>query len=387
MSGPLASLRVIELGGIGPGTHAAMLLADLGADVVRIERPSGGLQVVPTGIRDWQLRGRRSVVADLKDPADLALARNLINRADVLIEGFRPGVTDRLGIGPGQFTRTNPKLVYARMTGWGQDGPRSQRAGHDINYISVTGLLHAIGSAGGPPIPPLNIAGDFGGGSTYLVIGILAAILERTQSGHGQVIDAAIVDGVASLSQIVWALGAAGRWTDARGVNLLDGGAPFYATYICADGRYVAVGAIEPQFYAILLRGLDVDPATLPAQHDQTGWLATRDQFARVFASRTRDEWVAVFADSDACVTPVLSLAEAPLDPHLAARATLPAIDGVVQAAPAPRFSRTVPGTPLPPPEFGAHTDEVLHDWGVDPQAVRDGTANSVQGKSADAVT
>jgi alpha-methylacyl-CoA racemase len=252
------------------------------------------------------------------------------------------------------------------MTGWGQEGPLAQRAGHDINYLSITGLLHAIGSADGPPVPPLNVVGDYGGGSAYLVIGILAALFERARSGVGQVVDAAIVDGAVSLSQRLWTLFAAGQWTDARGVNLLDGGAPFYATYCCADGRYVAVGALEPQFYAALLQGLALDPGQLPAQYDRSAWSVLRDRFERVFANRTRDEWVAIFADTDACVTPVLSLAEAPSHPHLVSRMAFPTIDGVVQAAPAPRFSRTVPDTRLRPPELGSEAGDILRDWGID---------------------
>jgi alpha-methylacyl-CoA racemase len=365
MSGPLTGIRVVELGGIGPGPHAAMLLADLGADVVRIERPAGGLRVAPEGGRDWLLRGRRSVAADLKDPAGLDLARKLIERGDVLVEGFRPGVAERLGVGPEAFVTSNPRLIYARMTGWGQTGPLAQRAGHDINYISLTGVLHAIGPAGERPIPPVNLVGDFGGGSTYLVIGVLAALLERERSGQGQVIDAAIIDGVSSLAQMMWGLVGQGLWRDERGVNLLDTGAPFYDTYACADGRHVAVGALEPQFYAALLRGLGLDEADLPTQLDPLGWPVLRQRFTEAFLARTRDEWAEVFAGTDACVTPVLSLAEAPAHPQLADRQTLAPIGGLTQAAPAPRFSRSVPGTPGPPPDAGADTDAVLRDWGI----------------------
>ena len=366
MSGPLTGIRVVELAGIGPGPHAAMLLADLGADVVRIERPSSGLRVVPDGQRDWSLRGRRSVAADLKDPAGLALARSLIGKADVLIEGFRPGVTERLGIGPDDCLAANPRLVYARMTGWGQDGPLALRAGHDINYISLTGMLHAIGPAGERPIPPINLVGDFGGGSTYLVIGVLAALLERDRSGNGQVIDAAIVDGVSSLAQMIWAMAGRGQWNDERGTNLLDTGAPFYDTYACADGRYVAVGALEPQFYAALLRGLGLDDAGLPGQLDRSGWPVLRQRFTEAFLAKTRDEWAELFAGTDACVTPVLSLAEAASHPQLAARGTLAPIGGLMQAAPAPRFSRSQPGTPGAPPAAPEDTDAVLRDWGIE---------------------
>lgn len=365
MAGPLAGLRVVELGAIGPGPHAAMLLADLGADVVRIERPAGGLRLLPDGAADWLLRGRRRVAADLKEAAGRRLALRLVARADVLIEGFRPGVTERLGLGPDECRAANPRLVYARMTGWGQQGPLAQRAGHDLNYLAVTGVLHALGTAGAPPPPPLNLVGDFGGGSLYLVLGILAALWERERSGAGQVIDAAIVDGVSSLAQMVWALRGPGLWSDRREANLLDGGAPFYDTYACADGRYVAVGALEPQFYQELLNGLGLADADLPAQYDRAGWPVLRSAFTQAFASRDRDEWVRRFADTDACVTPVLSFAEAPAHPQLAARGTLTTLDGVVQAAPAPRFSRTVPDLPAPPPS-GDDTAAVLRDWEID---------------------
>ena len=365
MTGPLSGVRVIELGGIGPGPHAAMILADLGADVVRIERPVGGLNVLPPGSPDWLLRGRRSVAADLKDPEGLALVRALVDRADVLIEGFRPGVTERLGLGPDRCHETNTGLVYARMTGWGQSGPLATDAAHDINYIGLTGVLHAIGPADRPPVPPLNLVGDFGGGSTYLVIGVLAALWERHRSGVGQVIDAAIVDGVASLSQFLWAMSGVGAWSDTREANLLDGAAPFYGTYRCADDRFVAVGSIEPQFYAALLRGLDLDSAELPDQMDRAGWPELKARFAEAFLRRTRDEWSEAYAGTDACVTPVLSIDEAPHHPHLVARATLPLLGGFAQSAPAPRFSRTAPGRPAPPPEPGADTADVCRDWQV----------------------
>lgn len=364
MTGLLSGLRVIELGGIGPGPHAAMLLSDLGADVVRIERPHGGLQITPPGTRDWLLRGRRSVAADLKNPDGLAVARELIDQADILIEGFRPGVAERLGIGPDECHRTNPRLIYGRMTGWGQSGPRAQQPGHDINYLALTGVLHAIGPSEAP-VPPLNLVGDFGGGSAYLVIGVLAALHERDRSGAGQVIDAAIVDGVTSLAQGTRAAAAAGTWTDAREQNLLDGGAPFYRTYRCADGGFVAVGALEPQFYEALLQGLGLTGESLPDQHDRAAWPRLRARFAEIFASRTRAEWSADFAGSDACVTPVLTLAEAGEDSHLAARATVTEVDEVVQAAPAPRFSRSDPPLLSPPPEPGEHTDEVRWDWKI----------------------
>jgi alpha-methylacyl-CoA racemase len=351
MVGALDGLRVVELGGIGPGPHAAMLLADLGADVVRLERPSGGLAALPDPSRDPVLRGRRSVAADLRDAAHLDAVLRLLDRADVLLDGFRPGVTDRLGIGPDTVTARNPRLIYARMTGWGAEGPLADRAGHDINYLSLTGVLHAIGHDDARPAVPLNLVGDYGGGSLYLVVGILAALHERHTSDRGQVVDAAIVDGVASLAQLVWGMRAQGVWSDDRGRNLLDSGAPFYDTYRCADGRHVAVGALEPQFYAALLEGLGLAADELPHQYDPSGWPTLRARFTDAFAAHERDHWTNVFAGTDACVTPVLTFEEAPDHPHLAARRTLVERDGVVQAAPAPRLSRTpaVAGAPTTP--------------------------------------
>jgi alpha-methylacyl-CoA racemase len=324
---PLEGLLVVEFGGIGPGPHGAMLLADLGAEVVRVERPSGGLSVVPDASRDFLLRGRRSVSADLKSAEGRASVLSLIASADVVIEGFRPGVLERLGLGPSDCLAVNPGLIYARMTGWGQSGPLAQRAGHDINYLSVTGVLHAIGK------PPLNLVGDFGGGSLYLVLGVLAALWERQRTGRGQVVDAAIVDGVASLAQMIWSMKAQSVWEDAPDANLLDGGCPFYAIYECRDGRSVAVGALEPQFYALLVAGLGL--SDLPEQMDRTSWPLLRKMFAEAFLSRTRDEWAEVFGDTDACVTPVLTLEEAVSHPHLVARGVFTS-DGA--AAPAPRF-------------------------------------------------
>ncbi len=366
MPGPLVGLRVIELAGIGPGPHAAMLLADLGADVVRVERPSGGLQLAPRE-SDQMLRGRRSVALDLKNPADRETMLSLVERADVLVEGLRAGVTERLGVGPADCHARNPRLVYARMTGWGQHGPLAHRAGHDINYLSLTGVLHAIGHAETRPVPPLNLVGDFGGGSMFLIVGVLAALWERERSGVGQVIDAAMLDGVSVLAQMFWSLRACGLWSDQRGRNLLDSGAPFYDTYLCADGRYVAVGALEPQFYSALLEGLGQSGQSLPGQLDLDGWPVLRERFTEVFASRTRDEWVAIFEGTDACVTPVLSFAEVPTHPHCAARSTVIELEGVPQAAPAPRFSRTAPERPTPPPQPGADTAAVLADWEVVP--------------------
>ncbi|HSI91877.1 MAG TPA: CaiB/BaiF CoA-transferase family protein [Jiangellaceae bacterium] len=355
MGGPLAGLRIVELGGIGPGPHAAMLLADLGADVVRITRPGGD----PYDI----LPGRRHVTADLKDPAELSSVLRLIEAADAVIEGFRPGVAERLGVGPDDCRARNPRVIYARMTGWGQDGPLVRQAGHDINYLALTGVLHAIGTAGSRPTAPLNLVGDFGGGSAYLVIGILAALWERERSGQGQVIDAAIVDGASSLAQQFWVLRGLGGWTDERAANLLDTGAPFYDTYRCADDRYVAVGALEPQFYAALLAGLGLADEDLPDQLDRSGWPRLRARFAAAFTERPRDEWVDVFAGTDACVTPVLTFAEAADDPHLVARRTITTVEGVPQAAPAPQFSRTPAerraGSPAGQPDLGT----VVREW------------------------
>ncbi len=362
-SGPLTGIKVVELAGIGPGPHAAMVLADLGAEVVRVERPGpvGGL-----GADDPTLRGRRWVRADLKHTDDRETVLALVAVADVLVEGFRPGVAERLGVGPQECLRRNPRLVYARMTGWGQDGPMAPRAGHDLNYLSLTGALGAMGRPDAPPPPPLNLVADYGGGSMLLLVGVLAALVERDRSGAGQVVDAAMVDGVSLLSQLVWAMRGIGAWSADRGANLLDGGAPFYDCYACADGRFVAVAPLEPQFYAALLHGLGLDSADLPAQYDASGWPRLRQAFTEAFAARTRDEWTEVFAGTDACVTPVLTWDEAEADAHLRARGTLVDIGGTVQAAPAPRFSRSVP---LPPhaPSAIDETDAVLADWGVRP--------------------
>ncbi len=365
--GPLAGLRVVELAGIGPGPHAAMLLGDLGADVVRVERPASprDLGLDRGGRPDQLLRNRRSVAADLKEPDGRATVLALVERADVLIEALRPGVVERLGLGPQECLQRNPRLVYARMTGWGQDGPLARAAGHDINYLSLTGILHAIGPSDGRPVVPLNLVADFGGGSMFCVLGILAAVVERATSGRGQVIDAAMVDGASTLSQLIWALRGQGLWSDRRGENLLDGAAPFYDTYACADGRFVAVGAIEPSFYAALLHGLDLDGEDLPGQFDRERWPHLRECLATAFAQRDRDAWVAAFEGTDACVTPVLTFAEAPDHPHLSARGTHLRLDGIVQPAPAPRFSRTPAPAPQPPPDRGADTESVLRDWGI----------------------
>jgi alpha-methylacyl-CoA racemase len=362
VSGPLAGLRVVELGGIGPGPHAAMVLADLGADVVRLERPSGGL-TVGSPARDVVLRGRRSVAADVKTPEGLALVLDLVEHADVLLDVFRPGVAERLGLGPDQCWRRQPGLVYARMTGWGQDGPWADRVGHDINYLAVSGVLSALATAEGRPTFPANFLGDYGGGSMFVLVGILAALLERQHSGRGQVVDAAIVDGVSTLTQLRWSLRAQREWTDRPGTNLLDGGAPFYDVYRCSDGRYVAVGALEPQFYRALLRGLGLGDRELPAQMDRAGWPVLRSLFRETFAAHPRDHWTDVFDGTDACVTPVLTAEEAAAHPHLVARGTLVNRDGALQAAPAPRFSRTPTAAPSAPPSGASDGADVLREW------------------------
>ena len=370
MPGPLTGLPVVELAGLGPCPHAAMVLADLGADVVRVDRASGRFDLAAPE-QDVLLRGRRSVFADLKSDQGVALVLDLVERADVLLEGFRPGVAERLGVGPEQCLARNPRLVDGRITGWGQDGPLAPRAGHDLNYLGLTGTLAAIGRSEGTPVPPLNLVADFGGGSMLLLVGVLAALHERERSGAGQVVDAAMVDGVALLSQMLWSLRGMGYWNDGRQRNLLDGAAPFYDTYACADGRHVAVGALEPQFYAALLAGLGLDPAALPPQLDSAGWPVLRGAIGAALSTRTRDEWTAVFDGVDACVTPVIELGETLQEPHLAARGTYVVVGGVQQAAPAPRFSRTPAGTPTSPGVPGADDAAVRADWELPAREVR----------------
>ncbi|MCH9668714.1 MAG: CoA transferase [Actinomycetia bacterium] len=344
-AGPLAGVRVIELGGIGPGPHAGMVLADLGADVVRVRRP-GGMRM-PTEDVDLMHRGKRVVDLDLKSDREALLG--LIAKADVLIDGFRPGTCERLGIGPRDCEAVNRRLIFARITGWGQHGPLAMSAGHDINYLSQTGALSAIGYRDRPPVVPLNLVADFGGGSMLVLVGIVAALYEREQSGAGQVIDAAMVDGVSMLAQMAWTMKSTGRLEDERESFLLDGAAPFYRTYETADGRYMAVGAIEPQFYAQLIAGLGLSADALPAQMERSAFPAMQALFAERFASKTRDEWTAIFAGTDACVTPVLTWSEAASSEHLRARETMVTRDGVDQAAPAPRFSRTRSNLGVPP--------------------------------------
>ncbi|WP_052310377.1 CaiB/BaiF CoA transferase family protein [Streptomyces viridochromogenes] len=361
--GPLAGVRVVELAGIGPGPFAAMLLADLGADVVRVDRPGGpGLAIDPA--YDVTNRNKRSVVVDLKSPDGPARVLDLVARADVLVEGYRPGVAERLGVGPGDCHARNPRLVYGRMTGWGQDGPLAQRAGHDIAYIAPTGTLGMIGRPDEPPAVPANLLGDYAGGSLYLVVGVLAALHHARATGTGQVVDAAIVDGASHLATMIHGMLAAGGWQDRRGANLLDGGCPYYGTYETADGRHMAVGALESRFYAQFLALLGIEDRA-EARKDVSQWGELREQVAIRFKTRTRDEWTAVFEGSDACVAPVLSLREAPHHPHLAARGTFTDHGGITQPAPAPRFSATPTSVRTGPAQPGADTAEVARDWDV----------------------
>jgi alpha-methylacyl-CoA racemase len=365
--GPLDGVRVVEIAGIGPGPFCAMLLADMGAEVVRVDRPAVGEDA---GWPALMARGRRSVVVDLKHERGPEVVLRLVERADALLEGFRPGVAERLGIGPDACLARNPRLVYGRMTGWGQDGPLRHAAGHDIDYIAVAGALYPIGERGGPPLPPLNLLGDFGGGGMLLAFGIACGLVEARRSGRGQVVDAAIVDGAALLTTSVHELAALGLWDERRGVNLLDGGAPFYGVYETADGEHMAVGALEPKFYGELLDRLGLPPGDLPPRTDRDRWPELRERLAAVFRTRTRAEWTEVFEDGDACVAPVLRPSEAAGHPHNRARGTFLPVGGSPQAAPAPRFSRTAPGAPEPPPAPGQHTDEVLSNAGFDPEEI-----------------
>ncbi len=357
----MQGVRVVEFAGLGPAPFACMLLSDMGADVVTVDRPGQRL----AGPRHIAGRGRRVVQADLKEAIQREQVVSLVQSADVLVEGFRPGVMERLGLGPEVFQDTHPGLVYARMTGWGQDGPLSQRAGHDINYIGLSGALHAIGPRGGAPVPPLNLVGDYGGGSLYLVVGVLAALLERQRSGVGQVVDAAITDGTLSLMTQFFAASARGQFTEARGNNLLDGGAPFYGVYETADARHVCVGPIEPPFFALLVEGLGLDDGFKDAQNDRARWPAMRSAMEAAFRQRTRDEWTTRFEHTDACVTPVLSLSEAQAHPHQRARQAVIDIDGVRQPAPAPRFSRTASRVQGAAPTEATAMAAVLAAWGA----------------------
>jgi alpha-methylacyl-CoA racemase len=368
MSGPLTGIRVIEIGGIGPGPFCAMLLADLGADVLRVDRVAGGGLVGPSEDHSTELlnRGRRSIAVDLKHPDGPEVVLRLVDQADVLMEGFRPGVTERLGIGPEECLARNPRLIYGRMTGYGQDGPMAQAVGHDLNYIAQSGALSMIGRRGQPPTPPLSLIGDFGGGGMVLALGICAALVERQRSGAGQVIDAAMVEGAALLATPFYGYAQTGAWSAERGTNIVDSGAPFYDVYETADGRWLSVAAMEPRFYAALLELLGLDAEDLPEQHDREAWPAMKERFAAAIATRTRDEWCAAAEGVEACVAPVLGVDEVGDDPHLAAREAFVRHHGILQPAPAPRFSRTPTALSLPPPLPGEHTAEALEDWGFD---------------------
>ncbi len=367
--GPLAGVRIVELAGIGPGPFCAMLLSDMGAEVIRVDRAANvGRDIGREGEHPrfgLLQRGRRNIAVDLKHPAAVAAVLRLIDQADALIEGFRPGVMERLGLGPDVCLKRNPKLVYGRMTGWGQNGPIAHTAGHDINYIALSGALHAIGEPGGPPVPPLNLVGDFGGGALYLAMGVLAGIISARATGKGQVVDCAMVEGSASLMMMMYGALAAGAWDERRGSNRIDGGSHFYHVYETKDGEYISVGSIEPQFYALLLKHTGLDGAAdLPAQLDKSQWPAMRERLAQVFKQKTRTEWTQIMQDTDICFAPVLRMSEAIEHPHNRHRESFVAIDGVVQPAPAPRFLGTPSRVQCPPARTGEHTDAILKDWG-----------------------
>ena len=365
--GPLAGVKVLELAGIGPGPFCGMMLADMGAEVVRVDRASsarGGDAAKPPP--DVLGRGRRSIAVDLKQPDGVETVLKLVEQADVLIEGFRPGVTERLGLGPDVCAQRNPRLVYGRMTGWGQEGPMAQAAGHDINYIALAGALDHFGRLGQPPTPPLNLVGDFGGGGMFLAFGVVSALVERATSGKGQVVDAAMVDGAATLMGFFFGMKAMGAWEGERGTNILDGGAHFYDAYETADGKYISLGSIEPQFYAELIEKAGLAGEELPAQNDRSQWPALKPRFIALFKKKTRDEWCAIMEGTDVCFAPVLSMAEAPEHPHNVHRNTFVERQGLVQPAPAPRFSRTAPELDRPPSYPGQHTQEVLESFGFD---------------------
>jgi alpha-methylacyl-CoA racemase len=369
--GPLAGYKVIELAGIGPGPLCAMLLSDMGAEVIRVDRVVAsdlGVPMLPKF--DLLCRGRRSIAIDLRKKEGAETMLRLVEKADALLEGFRPGVTERLGIGPQECLARNPKLVYGRMTGWGQEGPLAQAAGHDINYISLVGALHSIGRAGEAPVPPLNLIGDFGGGGIYLAFGLVCGMLEASKSGKGQVVDAAMVDGAASLMTMFYGLRAMGQWTDRRGENFLDSGAHFYNVYETADGKYISVGSIEAKFYAELLRLTGIEGKELPGQMDRSKWPEMNEVLRGVFKKKTRDEWCKIMEGTDVCFAPVLSMEEAPRHPHNVFRGTFVEIDGVIQPGPAPRFSRTKAEVQGPPAKPGQHTEAVLRDWGFPPAEI-----------------
>jgi len=370
--GPLEGFKIVEIAGIGPAPFAGMMLSDMGADVIRVDRADvaarRGIPEEPNP--DASGRGRRSIAVDLKNPDGVATVLELVASADALIEGFRPGVAERLGIGPNACHEVNPKLVYGRMTGWGQEGPYAPTAGHDLNYIALSGVLSTIGRAGERPVPPLNLVGDFGGGGMLLAFGVLAGMLNAQKTGAGQTIDAAMVDGAALLATMVFSMRGMGMWHDDRGTNMLDTGAPFYDVYECSDGEYVSIGSIEPQFYAELMRLTDLGDMELPDQHDRSKWPEMKDTFAAVIARKTRAEWAEIMEGTDVCFAPVLSMTEAPDHPHNKQRGTFIEVAGRTQPAPAPRFDKTPAAHPTPSPHAGQHTDEVLAEWGLDAEVV-----------------
>ncbi|MBW2270539.1 MAG: CoA transferase [Deltaproteobacteria bacterium] len=372
MGGPLSGVKILEVQGIGPGPFCTMMLSDMGAEVVRIDRAQNAKpdkSGPPPG--DFLARGRRSVALDFKHPDGIAAMLRLVEDADVLIEGFRPGVMERLGLGPDVCLERNPRLVYARMTGWGQDGPLASAAGHDINYIALAGALAHIGRAGQAPVAPLNLVGDFGGGGMLCAYGVVCALVERATSGKGQVVDVAMIDGVASLMTILHAAQQSGWWREERGTNLLDGGSHFYDAFETSDGQYISVGSIEPQFYAELLEKTGLADEELPAQHDKSQWPAMRERMSEIFKRKSRDEWCEIMEGSDVCFAPVLTMSEAPHHPHMKARGTfVEAGDGKTQAGPSPRFSRTPGAVQGPPPIIGQHTDEVLADFGFSDEEI-----------------
>jgi alpha-methylacyl-CoA racemase len=365
--GPLTGIRIIEIAGIGPGPFAAMMLADMGAEVIRISRTGGGGMSLGGDTRlDFSNRGKRSIALNLKDSRASAIVLRLVEGADALLEGYRPGVMEKLGLGPAECLARNPRLVYGRMTGWGQDGPLAQAAGHDINYIALTGALHAIGERGGPPVVPLNVIGDFGGGGMLLAFGMACALLEAQRSGEGQVVDAAMVDGASTLMSSLYGAFQSGFWKNSRGSNLLDGGAHFYGVYETADGKHLSIGSIEPQFYGLLLQTLGIDPSELPQQFDARQWATLRERFAAIFRTKTRAEWCSLMEGTDICFAPVLGLDEVADHPHMAARGTFYRDEGAWQPAPAPRFSRSRPARPARAVAGNADTDEILGALGID---------------------
>ncbi len=367
MSGPLTGLKVVELAGIGPAPMAAMMLSDMGAEVIRVDRlTASGLGIPMPKKFNFLGRGRKSIAVDLKNPEGIDALLELIDKVDIVIEGFRPGVMERLGMGPDVCLKRNPKLVFGRVTGWGQEGPLSKSAGHDLNYIALSGALHAIGRSNDePPAPPLNLVGDFGGGTMFIVVGILAALHEVKNSGKGQVVDAGMVDGALSLMTSIYGMNAGGNQSDERASNILDSGAHFYNTYETRDGKYVSIGSIETKFYAMLLEKIGLDPDSLPPQMERESWPAMKEKFKEIFLTKTRDEWCALMENTDICFAPVLSLAEAPDYAHNKERGSFVDVDGVMHPAPAPRFSATPSSIKSPTPATGIHTDEVLADWGI----------------------